>query len=105
MLVSCNDMRYTFSVIVSFRHKGLQALYERDSIKGVQAEHAPKLRRILSLLDVAQGPRDLDIPGFRTHALSGKLVDHWSIWVNGNWRVTFRFIDSDVELVDYQDYH
>lgn len=98
-------MRYGYSVIVSFRHKGLQALYEKDSVKGVQAAQAPKLRRILSALDVAMSPDDLAIPGFRMHRLAGKLVDHWSIWVNGNWRVTFRFIDSDVELVDYQDYH
>lgn len=35
----------------------------------------------------------------------GDLAGHWSIWVNGNWRVTFRFIGADVELVDYQDYH
>lgn len=91
-------------MIVSFRHKGLQALYDRDSTKGVQASHAPKLRRILSALDAAQGPQDLDFPGFRVHALSGKLKDHWSLWVNGNWRVTFRFLDGDVELVDYQDY-
>ncbi|MHB8386994.1 hypothetical protein [Metallibacterium sp.] len=27
------------------------------------------------------------------------------MWVNGNWRVTFRFVGTDVELVDYQDYH
>jgi proteic killer suppression protein len=37
--------------------------------------------------------------------LSGKLAEHWSVWVNGNWRATFRFIGGDVELVDYQDYH
>lgn len=91
-------------MIVSFRHKGLQALYVRDSTKGVQAAHAPKLRRILSALDIAQAPRNLEIPGFRTHPLSGKFADHWSVWVNGNWRVTFRFTDGDVELVDYQDY-
>lgn len=92
-------------MIVSFRHKGLEALYERNSTKGVQAEHAPKLRRILSALDVAVVPGDLDIPGFRLHPLGGRLRDHWSIWVSGNWRVTFRFIDSDIELVDYVDYH
>jgi toxin HigB-1 len=92
-------------MIVSFRHKGLQALYDRDSTKGVQAEHAPKLRRILSALDVAMGPGDLDIPGFRIHQLKGRLRGHWSIWVSSNWRVTFRFIDSDIELVDYLDYH
>jgi len=92
-------------VIVGFRHKGLKALYEQNSVRGVQPSHAAKLRRILSALDVATTPRDLDFPGFRLHELSGRLRGHWSIWVNGNWRVTFRFIDSDVELVDYQDYH
>ena len=92
-------------VIVSFRHKGLERLYRDGSKKGVQATHIPKLLRILSLLDVAQTPDDLAIPSFRTHPLKGDLAGHWSIWVNGNWRVTFRFVESDVELVDYQDYH
>lgn len=58
---------------------------------------------ILPSLDVTIG--DLEIPGFRTHRLKGRLGGHWSIWVNGNWRVTFRFVDADVELVDYLDYH
>jgi toxin HigB-1 len=73
--------------------------------KGVQADHVPKLLRILSALDVAQGPDDLAIPSFRTHRLKGDLAGHYSAWVNGNWRITFRFIESDVELVDYQDFH
>jgi proteic killer suppression protein len=104
-VVNCIGMRYSLQVIVGFRHKGLEALYERNSTKGVQAEHAPKLRRILSALDVAVAPGDLDIPGFRLHPLKGRLRGHWSIWVSSNWRVTFRFIDSDIELVDYLDYH
>jgi toxin HigB-1 len=97
--------RYTRAVIVSFRHKGLERLYRHGSKKGVQAAHAPKLLRILSALDVAQAPEDLAIPSFRTYPLKGDLAGCWSIWVNGNWRATFRFVDSDVELVDYQDYH
>ena len=97
--------RYDDGVIVSFRHKGLEQLYHGGSKRGVQADHVSKLVRILSVLDVAQSPDDLRIPGFRTHSLSGNLTGHWSIWVNGNWRVTFRFIGTDVELVDYQDYH
>jgi toxin HigB-1 len=92
-------------VIVSFRHKGLELLYREGSKRGVQAAHVPKLLRILSVLDVAQGPSDITIPSFRAHQLRGDLAGHWSIWVNGNWRVTFRFIESDVELVDYQDQH
>lgn len=105
LLVSCNATRYALLVIVSFRHKGLELLYREGSKKGVQADHVPKPRRILSLLDVAQGPDDLAIPSFRTHQLKGDLAGHWSIWVNGNWRITFRFVDGDVELIDYQDYH
>lgn len=91
--------------MVSFRHKGLEKLYRNRTKKGVQAAHVPKLLRILSSLDVAQGPDDLAIPSFRTHRLKGDQAGHYSIWVNGNWRITFRFLDSDVELVDYQDYH
>lgn len=92
-------------MIISFRHKGLEHLYRSGSKQGVQAAHVPKLLRILSMLDVATSPADLAIPGFRTHPLTADLADHWSIWVNGNWRVTFRFVDGDVELVNYQDYH
>ena len=92
-------------MIVSFRHKGLEALYERDSKAGLEAKHVAKLRRILSLLDVARSPNDLQIPGFRTHPLKGNRSGFWSIWVSGNWRITFRFVGEDVELVDYLDYH
>lgn len=92
-------------MIVSFRHKGLQLFYLSGSTKGIQASHAAKLGRILGLLDVARGPVDVDLPGFRLHPLKGGLKGHWSVWVNGNWRVTFRFVGADVELVDYQDYH
>lgn len=92
-------------MIVGFRHKGLERLYQDGSKKGVQAAHAPKLLRILSTLDVAQAPDDLSIPSFRTHRLKGDLAGHWSIRVNGNWRVTFRLIENDIEIVDCQDYH
>ncbi|MGO2747005.1 type II toxin-antitoxin system RelE/ParE family toxin [Microbacterium sp.] len=92
-------------MIVSFRHKGLELLYRDGSKKGIQPAHAAKLTRLLAALDVAQNAADLSIPSFRLHELKGSLAGYWSIWVNGNWRVTFRFIGQDVELVDYQDYH
>jgi proteic killer suppression protein len=60
---------------------------------------------ILAMLDVAKDAQDLSQPALRLHALNGDLKGHWSVWVNGNWRVTFRFAGVDVELVDYQDYH
>lgn len=92
-------------MIIGFRHKGLEAFYKKGTTKGIQAAHAPKLRRILALLDVAVSPDDLNIPSFKLHPLKGNLKGHWSIWVNGNWRVTFRFDEVNVELVNYQDYH
>jgi proteic killer suppression protein len=92
-------------MIISFRHKGLEVLFREDSTRGVQAAHAPKLRRILAVLDAAATPAELNQPGYKLHALKGDLKAHWSVWVNGNWRVTFRFVGADVELVDYQDYH
>ena len=92
-------------MIVSFRHKGLERLYHSGSTRGVQASQVRKLELILTALDSAAGPDDLKVPLFRLHPLKGKLKDHWSIWVNGNWRVTFRFIGRDVELLDLVDYH
>jgi toxin HigB-1 len=92
-------------MIVGFRHKGLKLLFETGSSRGVIAAHKPKLLSILAALDVACGPDELALPSYRLHQLKGSLKGHWSISVNGNWRVTFRFAGSDVELVDYQDYH
>lgn len=92
-------------MILNFRHKGLEALYKDDTSEGIQAKHAPKLRRILGTLDVAQKPEDLMLPSFRLHLLKGDLRGYWSIRVSGNWRVIFRFVGTDVELVDYLDYH
>ncbi|MFA5683888.1 MAG: type II toxin-antitoxin system RelE/ParE family toxin [Lysobacteraceae bacterium] len=92
-------------MIVSFRHKGVEALYRTGSVRGVQSAHAAKLLRILAALDAAASPAELNQPAYKLHPLKGNLKGHWSIWVNGNWRVTFRFVGADVELVDYQDYH
>lgn len=92
-------------MIISFRHKGLEALYMNDSSKGIQAVYASKLRRILGALDVAERPEDLTLPAFRLHSLRGDLHGFWSIRVSGNWRVIFRFAGTDVELLDYLDYH
>ena len=92
-------------MIVGFRHKGLETFYVTGSMRGVQASHAAKLRVILTALDAVEAPVQMNLPAFRMHPLKGKFKGHWSVWVNGNWRVTFRFERQDVELVDYQDYH
>jgi proteic killer suppression protein len=93
------------SVIRSFRHKGLRAYFETGSKAGIQPAHAGKLRMQLAALETARGIDDMDIPGFRLHPLKGRDSGRWSIWVNGNWRITFEFRDGDAHVLDYEDYH
>lgn len=92
-------------MIRSFRHKGLKALYEGKRSAKVDRSHVAKLERILSALDEAAVLHEMDIPGFRLHRLKGKEKGHSSVWVSGNWRVTFRFDGVDAVDVDYVDYH
>jgi len=92
-------------MIKSFEHKGLQAFFETESKAGIQPAHAPRLKRQLVRLNVAAGPNDMNVPGWRLHPLKGLLAGHFAVTVNGNWRLTFRFEDGDAVLVDYQDYH
>ncbi|MDE3010761.1 MAG: type II toxin-antitoxin system RelE/ParE family toxin [Pseudomonadota bacterium] len=92
-------------MIRSFRHKGLEAFFRKGSKAGIQAQHASKLRVLLTALDFAKKPEDMNAPGWRFHALSGDLAGHYSVTVNANWRVVFRFDGTDAELVDYLDYH
>ena len=92
-------------MIQSFAHKGLARLYYTGSKSGIQAKHAERLRLILSNLDQAEGPEDMDLPGLALHELKGKRRGVWAVKVSGNWRVTFRVVGSDAEAVNYEDYH
>ena len=92
-------------MIQSFRHKGLRRFYETGSLAGIQPNHATRLRMLLAALDTAQVVGDMDVPGFRLHPLKGPARGRWSVWVNGNWRVTFEFRDTQAYVLDYEDYH
>jgi proteic killer suppression protein len=96
---------YTSKVIKSFQHKGLKAFYEQGSKSGIQPHHADRLSRQLTRLDIASSGSDMNVPGWGLHPLAGQLSGHWSVWVNGNWRMTFTFENGDAVLVNYQDYH
>ena len=92
-------------MIAGFRHKGLRALFETGSARGVRPEHVKRLRLILARLHASQTPRDMNLPGLRLHALKGNRKGHHAVSVSGNWRVTFRFEGPDAVDVDYMDYH
>lgn len=93
-------------MIKTFRHKGLKAFFELGSLAGIQAAHAARLSRMLNRLNEASSAQDMNVPGWVLHPLKGQdLKGHYSVRVNGNWRMTFTFDGKDAELVDYQDYH
>jgi proteic killer suppression protein len=92
-------------MIRTFQHKGLKAFFLTGTTKGIRADHAKRLAHLLVFLNRAAKSSDLDIPGFRLHPLKGDLIGYWSLTVSGNWRIIFRFVEHDVELVDYLDYH
>ena len=92
-------------MIRSFRHRGLRRFFETGSKAGIQPKHARRRQLQLGVLDSARAPGDMNLTGWRLHALSGDLAGHWAVWVDENSRLTFRFVGTDAEFVDYQDYH
>lgn len=91
-------------MIQSFKHRGLKNLYAKGSPRGLRADQAEKIARILARLDEAVTITEMDLPGFRLHPLKGDLRGFWSVSVSGNWRLVFRFDAGhayDINLVDY----
>jgi proteic killer suppression protein len=83
----------------------LVRFFEAGSLAGIQPKHAKRLRMVLVALDTAQTVDDMDVPSFKLHQLKGREKGRWSVWVNGNWRVTFEFRDGQAYVLDYEDYH
>ncbi len=71
-------------MIISFIHKGLQRFYKTGKLSGIQTKHAKRLRLILTNLDQAESPQDMDLPGLRLHELKGNRKNIWSVSVSGN---------------------
>ena len=92
-------------MIKSFEHKGLEAFFYEGSTKGIQPQHADKLRYRLDRLNNAEVISDMDFPGYDLHPLKGDLKGHWAVRVSGNWRMTFRFEGGSAYIVNYHDYH
>jgi len=92
-------------MIKSFKHKGLKQYFETGKTSGIQHKHERKLRMQLVAIDTAQSIEDIDLPNFKLHPLKGNRYGIWSITVNGNWRVTFEFIDGNAYILNYEDYH
>ncbi len=92
-------------MIRRFRHRGLKRLFEDDDRRGLNAQHVEKIGRVLARLARATEPGHMALPGWRLHSLKGELAGFWSVPINGNWRIVFRFENGDATDVDYLDYH
>ncbi len=92
-------------MIKTFKHKGLQKIFEKGSKAGIQAKHADRLALMLSRLDDAENIVDINFPGSGLHPLTGNRKGQWALRVSGNWRLVFRMGNAEVYEVDYIDYH
>ena len=101
--VACSATIYT--MIKTFKHKGLKAFFQTSNTKGIQATHSKKLSILLAALNTADIIEDMDVPSYRLHELSGQRKETWSVSVNSHWRITFEFEDGDAHIVNYEDYH
>ena len=74
-------------------------------MSGINAQHAVRLRRILTSLNISAGPVDMNLPGYRLHRLRGDREGQWAVSVTGNWRLVFEFQGENATSVDLVDYH
>ena len=92
-------------MIRSVRHRGLKRLFEHDDRSKLRPDLVDKIVRVLGRLDAAVTIKDMDVQGLGLHALTGDLKGFWSVTVSRNWRIIFRFEESDAFDVDFIDYH
>ena len=91
-------------MIRSFRHKGLQELFETGASRRVRQDLAGRALRRLDALEEAQTLDALNIPGFNFHPLRGKPT-RYSLHVNGPWCITFEWDEGEALRVDLEQYH
>jgi proteic killer suppression protein len=92
-------------VIETIKHKGLRRFHEKDDRSGIRPDLVDKVRKILSSLEAATSPVEMALPMFRFHRLTGDRRGTYSVTVNANWRITFRFQDGAAYDVNLEDYH
>lgn len=92
-------------MIQSFRSRALKRYWTRGDETGVRPDWRRKVRLILSRLDAAREPTEMDAPGFGFHKLTGDQADRFAVWVSRNWRITFSWDGENADQVDMEDYH
>ena len=105
LLDTCKILPYITGMIRSFRDKPLERFFATGDGRRLSVQNTKRIANILRALDDASRPEDMNLPGFRFHALVGRDKGRYSVSASGNWRVTFGWIDGDAIDVDLEDYH
>jgi proteic killer suppression protein len=90
-------------VIRSIRNKGLARFWERGDPRRLSVRNDRRVRQIMSALNAATRPEDMNLPGLRFHGLRG-TPRRWAVTVTGNWRITWSWNDGATDI-DLEDYH
>lgn len=92
-------------MIISFKNADTEALFAGKTVKRFVNMRAVAERK-LQMLHRAARLDDLRVPPQnRLEKLKGDRKDQWSIRINDQWRVCFRFDDGDAANVEIVDYH
>ncbi len=91
-------------MVGTFRHKGLEELYSAGSTRRIGARFIGRCIRILRAFEAVLAPEEMNIAGFRFHALHANPA-RWSVRVSGNYRITFGWKGEEALDIDFEDYH
>jgi proteic killer suppression protein len=93
-------------VIRTFRTKDTEAVFRGEFVKGLDGKIQQRAREKLKYLDSATDLRDLAVPpSNQLEALKGDRKGQYSIRINQQWRICFRWKDGDASDVEIVDYH
>ena len=102
----CHVTRYVRLVIKTFADKQTEQSYVTGKPRRVPPDVARRVLRKLTTIDAAEQVELLRVPpGNRLHALGGDRAGQFSVSVNDQWRICFRFEDGDAYDVEICDYH
>jgi len=93
------------AVIRNFKSKALGELWARKTTAKIDSKLHDRILRRLDQLDLAEGPAEMNLPGFDFHALRGFDPTRYTVHVNGPWCITFAFDGLDAVDADFEQYH
>ena len=93
-------------MLTSFGDKDTKKIWEGDRVKGLSLEIQETARRKLRMLNNSQNLFDLQIPpSNKLEKLRGNLKDFYSIRINNQWRIIFKWNNGNADKVKIIDYH